>query len=144
MDDLGKFYSRSHECPCGSGRVSDWCRDEKGSEVRACERCKPDLLHRIFEDRYLDIFEEWMATILLDPPPLGYEWQWEDLLKEKGCEQVVGLEEAKRRRKPGQLMIPCPNGNSLSPEHWDAVDSSVHILVPSEYAESVLAMGKMV
>ena len=92
----------------------------------------------------MDIFEEWWATLLMDPPPLGCEWQWEDLLKEKGCEQVVGLEEAKRRRQEGHFLISCPNGNSLSPEHWDAADSSVHILVPPAYAESVLSAGKMV
>lgn len=141
MSSQGDFYRMAHLCPCGSGLVSDWCRDERGAEVRACERCKLGLLHRIFEDRLLDIFEDWMSKILFDPPPLGCEWQWEDLLKEKGCEQVVGLEEAKRRRKPGQFLIPCPNGDKIS---MDPGDRSVHILVPREYGDRVLSAGKMV
>lgn len=144
MDAQGEFYQRSHHCPCGSGLVSDWCRDERGAEARACDRCKPDLLHRIFDERYLDIFEDWASKIFFDPPPLGYEWQWEDFLKERGCRQVVGLEEARSQRGEGEFLVACPNGNSLSPEHWDSEDSSVHILVPRDYGERVLGEGKMI
>jgi hypothetical protein len=86
------------------------------------------------------LFEDWAGKILSDPPPLGYQWQWEDFLKEKGCEQVVGLEAAKRRREEGQIMIPCPNGDVIS---MDPGDMSVHILIPKSYAELVLSNGRM-
>jgi hypothetical protein len=144
VTSLGDFYRLCHSCPCGSGLVSDWCRDEKGGDVRACERCKPKLLHRIFESKHMDIFEEWLGALMLDPPPLGYEWQWEDLLKEKGCEQVVGLEQAKRQWKRGDFLIADPYGETLDPAYKDSADRSVYILVPREYADRVLADGKMV
>ena len=130
------------ECPCGSGLAPDRCRDEAGSGVWACDRCKPDLLFRIFEDRYIDLFEEWAASILSDPPPVGWEWKWEDLLKEKGCEQVVGAESALNRL--GFVVIPCPHGESLRPEHQGKRDRSVRIVVPLEYADRVLVAGEMV
>lgn len=99
------------------------------------------LLYRIFEEKHLEIFRVWNESILLDPPPLGYEWQWEDFLKERGCEQVVGLEEA-RSKKGDHFLIDDPNGESLS--HWNSDDRSVRILVPREYGESVLREGKMI
>jgi hypothetical protein len=139
--NIGEYYQLNLHCPCGSGLVSSWCRDERGRRARACDGCKPALLHRIFDDRYLDLFEDWAGKILFDPPPLGYEWQWEDLLKEKGCEQVVGLEEARRRLQEDQVMIPCPNGDKIS---MDPGDMSVHILIPKSYAELVLQNGRMV
>jgi hypothetical protein len=126
---------------CESGLVSSWYKDYKGTDIKACDRCKPKLLYKIFDEKYLDLFEDWMGKILLDPPPLGYEWQWEDLLKEKGCEQVVGLEAAKRKRKEDQILIRCPNGDAIT---MDPGDRSVHILVPKSYAELVLQNGKMV
>lgn len=142
MNEQGKFYEMAHECPCGSGLLCEWYKDERGEDARACGRCRGELLFRIFDSRYLDLFEEWWVDLFKDPPPLGYEWQWEDLLKEKGCEQVVGAEEA-RRRKGDRIMIPCPNGDSLSPEHWQSEDNSVHIMVPAEYAERTLKEGRM-
>jgi hypothetical protein len=128
-------------CPCGSDLVPDRCRDEKGEEVFACESCKPGVLHRIFDEKYLDIFQEWTDTILLDPPPIGYEWQWEDFLKERGCEQVVGLDEAIRRKGANHFLVDDPNGESFA--HWGAPDRSVRILVPREYGERVLKEGRM-
>jgi hypothetical protein len=128
------------KCQCG-GQSPAKCKDEKGEEVWACDGCKPKLLFKIFDEKYLDLFEDWTGKILFDdPPPLGYEWQWEDLLKEKGCEQVVGTEAAKLKQND-QILIPCPNGNviTLEPGDW-----SVHILVPKSYAELVLKNGKMV
>ena len=137
----GEFYQLIRQCGCGSGLVSFWYKDEKRVDVKACERCKPKLLHKIFEDRYLDLFEEWLGSLFSVDP--GYEWVWEDLLKERGCEQVVGLEEAKRSRD-GRILISCPNGDSLQPQHSNLADRSVHILVPCEYAERVLCEGRMV
>lgn len=130
------------KCPCGGGLNPERCRDEKGEEVFACESCKSDLLYRIFEEKHLDIFQEWTETILLDPPPLGYEWQWEDYLKERGCEQVVGLKAA-TERTGDHFLIDDPNGESLASEHVDSRDRSVRILVPREYGERVLKEGKM-
>jgi len=141
LNAQGEFYRRAHRCPCGSGLICEWLKNEKGKDERACERCKPALLYRIFESRHLDIFEDWAGKALFhDPAPLGYEWQWEDLLKEKGCEQVVGLEEARRKLSGDRIMIPCPNGDVISTESGDR---SVHILVPKEYADRVLAAGRV-
>jgi len=128
------------KCRCG-GQNPAKCRDEKGEEVFACESCKPDLLFRIFEEKHLDIFQGWAETILLDPPPLGYEWQWEDFLKERGCEQVVGVAAV---RAGDHFIIDDPNGLSLAPEHVNSQDRSVRILVPREYGESVLMEGRMI
>lgn len=128
------------KCQCG-GQNPAKCKDEKGEEVFACESCKSDLLYRIFEEKHLDIFQEWIETILLDPPPLGYEWQWEGYLKERGCEQVVGLKAA-TERTGDHFLVDDPNGDSLA--HWQAQDSSVRILVPREYGEKVLKEGRMI
>jgi hypothetical protein len=144
LDSQGNFYRLAHRCPCGSDLTSHWCKDEKGGDVRACERCKPKLLHRIFDEKLIAIFDKWRGDFLLDPPPLGYEWQWEDLLKEKGCEQVVGLEQAKRQWKRGDFLIADPYGETLDPAYKDSADRSVYILVAREYADRVLADGKMV
>lgn len=132
----------AHECPCGSRMLYEWYKDERGREARACERCKIDLLFRIFDSKYLDLFEGWVADLFKDPPPLGHEWQWEELLIEKGCEQVIGLDEAVKR-KGNRIMIPCPSGDSLAVEHEESADVSVHILVPVEYAEMALKEGLM-
>lgn len=130
LNPMGEFYRRGHLCPCGSGLVSDQCRDERGADVKACERCKPALLYRILEDRHLDIFEDWISKLLDDPGPLGYQWQWEDLLKEKGCEQVASLEEAARGE--GHFTVRDPYGEEG------------YVLVPREYGERVLKEGRMV
>jgi hypothetical protein len=140
MTTLGEFYQIIRQCGCGSGLVSSWCKDEKGVDVKACDRCKPKLLHKIFDEKYMDLFEGWLGDILHDPPPDGYEWQWEDMLKEKGCEQVLGLENAKMKQTHDQILIPCPNGKNIYVKEGDA---SVHILVPKEYAEKVLKEGRM-
>ena len=108
--------------------------------MKACERCKSKLLYRIFERKYLEFFESWMGTMFSEEPIKGYEWQWADLLVEKGCKQVVGLEDAKRRRGD-RIMIACPNGDLINMEPGD---KSVHILVPKDYAEAVLGNGRIV
>ena len=137
--NMGEFYRLTRQCACGSGLVSSWYKDEKGVDVKACERCRSKLIYRIFEDRYLDIFQNWIDNLLAETNP-GFEWVWGDLVKEKGCLQVVGLEEAKRRQAEDQIMIPCPHGDKIN---RDPGDKSVHILVPLEYAEQVLKAGKM-
>ncbi|NDD54009.1 hypothetical protein EBZ39_09050 [bacterium] len=101
-----------------------------------------DRLFKIFDDKYLDLFNDWAAKAMFDKdPPLGHEWQWEDLLKEKGCEQVVGLEAARKKQKEDQILIPCPNGDLIT---TNPGDNSVHILIPREYADRVLENGRMV
>lgn len=37
VTSLGDFYGLCYSWPCGSGLVSNWCRDEIGQDVRACE-----------------------------------------------------------------------------------------------------------
>lgn len=88
----------------------------------------------------MDLFRNWIKNMFNEENP-DWEWAWEDMLKERGCEQVVGLEMAKRRRKPGQILIPCPNGPNVYVIDGDA---SVHILVPGDYAEKALSAGKMI
>lgn len=140
--NLGEYYQLIRQCSCESGLVSSWYKNEMGVDVKACDRCKPKLLFKIFDDKYLDLFEDWAAKAMFDKdPPLGHEWQWEDLLKEKGCEQVVGLEAAKQKQNGDQILIPCPNGDVITQRPGD---NSVHILVPKSYAELVLENGKMV
>jgi hypothetical protein len=139
--NIGEFFQLIQQCGCGSGLLSTWYKDEKGSDTKACAKCRPKLLYKIFDEKYMDLFEEWLGTLFNEKAAEGYEWVWEDLLKEKGCEQVVGLEAAKRKQKEDQILIACPNGNVIS---QDPGDRSVHILVPAEYAESVLRAGKMV
>lgn len=104
------------------------------------DACRARILRGIFDERLQEIFEDWVGSILMDPPPTGYEWQWADLLKENGLEQVVGLEEA-RERAGDRILVEDPNGESL--EHWGLPDRSVHILVPREYANRVITAGRM-
>jgi len=138
--NLGEFYQLIRHCACGSGLISDWCKDEKGTDIRICDRCKPKVLHKIFEERYMDLFEGWLGSLFSVEPATGYEWVWADLLKEKGCEQVVGLEAAKRKQSKDQILIACPNGKDI---YSDLEDNSVYILVPKSYAEVVLKNGRM-
>jgi hypothetical protein len=136
---LGEYYQLIRHCGCGSGLISSWYKDEKGVDVKACERCIPNLLYKIFDDRYLDLFQNWIDNMFAETNP-GWEWVWEDLLKEKGCEQVIGLEDAKRKCE-SRILIKCPNGPNI---YRRTGDNSVHILVPRDYAEQVLKAGKMV
>ena len=137
---IGEFYKLIRQCACGSGLVSSWYKDEKGIDVRLCDKCRIETLHKIFEEKHMDLFEEWLGTMFDEQAAEGYEWVWEDLLKEKGCEQVVGLEAAKQKQSKDQILIPCPNGKVISN---DPGDMSVHILVPKSYAEQVLLDGRM-
>lgn len=135
--NIGEYYQLISQCGCGSGLVSSWCRDDNGVDVKACDRCSPGLLRRIFERKYAELFEEWLGGAF-SAPVVDHEWRWEDLLRERGCEQVVGLEEAKRRRED-RFLIPCPSREVMGPE---SADRTVHILVPRELAERVLREGK--
>jgi hypothetical protein len=137
---IGEFYKLIRQCACGSGLVSSWYKDEKGIDVRLCDKCRIKTLYKIFDEKYMDLFEEWLGTLFDEKAAEGYEWVWEDLLKEKGCEQVVGLETAKQKQSNDQILITCPNGNVISN---DPGDMSVHILVPKSYAEQVLLHGRM-
>jgi hypothetical protein len=139
----GDFYRRTHNCPCGSGLIGDWCKDEAGNEVRACEKCKIRLLYRIFEKRHREILEQDVGTTPSGPRSLDYELRWQNLMNEKGCVRVVGLEEAKRQRQIGQILIRDPNGDTISPVYAAAKDRSVHILISRDYAATVLANGMM-
>lgn len=113
--NIGEYYQLIRQCACGSGLLSSWCKDEKGVDVKACDRCKPKLLHKIFDEKYMDLFEEWLGSLFSEQAAKGYEWVWEDLLKEKGCLQVVGLEAAKQKQSEDQILIACPNGKDIYP-----------------------------
>lgn len=138
--NIGEFYQLIRHCGCGSGLISDWCKDEKGTDIRICDRCKPAVLHKIFEEKHTDLFEEWIGSLFLEQVADGYEWVWADLLKKHGCEQVVGLEPAKQKQNENQILIACPNGNDI---YSKLEDNMVYILVPKSYAEVVLKNGKM-
>jgi hypothetical protein len=131
LNPLGKYYQLIHQCGCGSGLTSSWYKDERQKDVKACEKCKPKLLYKIFDDRYLDCFEHWRDNLLAETNP-GWEWVWEDVLIENNCEQIKGLEEAKQKQTENQILIQDPH------------DDNVYILVPKDYAEVVLEKGKMI
>jgi hypothetical protein len=89
--NIGEFYQLIRQCGCGSGLLSTWCKNEKGTDLKACDRCKPQLLRRIF------------ASLELN------ERELDDLLKEKGCEKVC-LSSAQIRQKQDHVLISFPNG----------------------------------
>lgn len=136
--NIGEYYQLIRQCGCGSGLVSSWYKSEDGVDVKLCDRCSPSVLCKIFEKKYAELFEGWLGS-LFSAPVVDHEWQWEDLLREVGCEQVVGLKAAKRRRGD-RVLIPCPSREVMGS---DSVDRTVHILVPREFAESVLREGKI-
>jgi hypothetical protein len=137
---IGEFYQLIRQCGCGSGLISDWCKDEKGTDIKICDRCKPGVLHKIFEEKHMDLFQEWLSSLFSEQADDGYEWVWADLLKEKGCEQVVGLDEARNKLSRENFLITCPNGKDI---YSKLEDNTVYILVPKSYAEEVLKVGKM-
>ena len=137
--NMGEFYQLTRQCGCGSGLVSSWYKDEKGVDVKACDRCKPKLLHKIFEDRYLDLFQNWIDNMFAETNP-GWEWVWQDLLKEHGCEQVTGLERTRHKCTADHIIVSCPHGKNI---YTKEQDNDVYILVPKEYAETVLKSGRM-
>ena len=138
--NIGEFYQLIRQCGCGSGLISDWCKDDKGTDIRICDRCKPAVLYKIFEEKHMDLFEEWLGSLFSEQAAEGYEWAWAGLLKEKGCEQVVGLEPAKQKQNEDQILITCPNGKDI---YSKLEDNTVYILVPKSYAEVVLKNGKI-
>jgi hypothetical protein len=138
--NIGEFYQLIRQCGCGSGLLSSWCKDYKGVDVKVCDKCKPGVLHKIFEKKHMDLFQEWLGSLFLEQVADGYEWVWADLLKEKGCQQIVGLESAKQQQKQDQILITCPNGKDI---YSKLEDNKVYILVPKSYAEEVLKAGKM-
>lgn len=141
MTTLGEFYKMIRHCACGSGLISDWCKDEKGADIRICDRCKPAVLQKIFAEKHMDLFEEWLGGLFSPEPSTGYEWVWRDLLKEKDCEQAVGLEAARKNLTSDHFLFVCPNGKDICSK---LEDTTVYILVPRSYAEAVLKEGKMV
>jgi hypothetical protein len=133
LGPLGRYYKLIRQCGCGSGLVSSWYKDPKNIDIKACDRCKPKLLYSIFDERYTDLFEGWLLSLFCEKAADGYEWVWQDLLKEKGCERVVGLDQAKQKQSDDQVLIACPHNKQ-----------NFYILVPKEYAELVLENGRMI
>ena len=131
LNPIGEYYKLISQCGCGSGSTSSWYKDERQVDVKACDKCKPNLLYKIFDERYLQCFDNWVDNLLAETNPC-WEWVWENILKEKKCKQIKGLEQAKQKQTEDDILIPCPN------------DKTVYILIPKDYAESVLTNGKMI
>ena len=112
---LGRFYERTHACPCGSGRIASWYIDEKQEQVRACERCRPLLLTRLLAASLRERFGSDQAAM--------------DFLTAQGCTFIDGIVEANRRQSPEAMLARCP----LRPEQF--------VLVPKGLAERVLTGG---
>lgn len=123
---LVKYYQLIRQCGCGSGLISEWYKNQKLVDVKACDKCKHKLLYEIFNDKYLDFFENWLGGIFNETNP-GWEWVWEDFLKEKNCTKIKEVKGEK-----GKILIEDPHAKEN------------YILVPEEYAEIVLRNGKMI
>ncbi len=116
-----------HQCPCGSGLVCSFYKDYKQEECKACNKCKPIILHKIFDEYFLDTFLNYFAELMFaKDAPLGYEYQWEDFLKEKNIKRTKTLE-----FNDECITIKCPENEEL------------YILVPKDYAEKTLKIGKI-
>ena len=129
---LGQYYQLINRCRrCNSGLTSSFYKNERQEDVRACDKCRPEILCQIFDYKYLDLFEYWRDNCLADDT-IGWEWAWDDLLKEKKCIRIKSLEEARQKQTEDHILIQDPD------------NEEAHILVPKEYAEAVLKNGKMV
>ena len=130
LNPIGEYYKLISQCGCGSGLTATWCKNERLVDVKACDKCKPNMLYNIFDERYLQCFDNWVDNLLAETNP-GWEWVWEDLLKEKKCERTKDLAEAKQKQKENKILILDPH------------DDKFYILIPKKYAETVLLHGKM-
>lgn len=128
MNNLTDYLHHSHQCSCGSGLIPNWYKNEKQKEEKACEKCKHKLLYKILDDKFLDIFEKWLPEIMFNKTaPLSYEYQWQDLLKEKNMirsQEII--------HKPNHICVECPE------------DKEFHIYIPNDLAEQILINGKMI
>jgi hypothetical protein len=115
---LGRFYERTHACPCGSGRVASWYIDESHEPVRACERCRPLLLTRLLAAS----LRERCGSDVSDETAVAF-------LTARGCRFLDGGVEAARSQSPETILARCP----LRPEQF--------VLVPKGLAERVLLGG---
>ncbi len=115
---LGRFYELAHACPCGSGKVASWYRDESHEPVRACERCRPLLLTRL------------LAASLRAKFGADASGQTAiDFLTAHGCTFIDDIIAAARSQSPETMLARCP----FRPEQF--------VLVPKGLAERVLAGG---
>lgn len=87
-------------------------------------KCKKELLYTIFENKLLDIFNDWLPKLMFDEiAPKGYEFQWQDFLKELNCERN------KENNKIDHISITCP----------ECKEYFIH--VPTNLAEKILLNG---
>lgn len=122
MNNITEYYKHTRSCPCGSGLLPTLYKDGK-----ACEKCKHKLLYNIFDNHFLDIFEKWLPEIMFKKvAPLGYEYQWFDLLEEKKC-----LRSKEIKNQPNYIVINCPENEEY------------HIYVPQDLAEQILLKGSL-
>ena len=114
------------QCACGSGLISNWYRNQKLIDVKACEKCKHKLLYEIFNEKYLQFFDGWVDGLLNETNP-AWEWVWLDFLEEKGCTKIKEV-----KNQEDAILIKDPH------------DPKIYISVPEQYAETVLKNGKMI
>jgi hypothetical protein len=129
MNNLTEYFKNIHQCQCGSGLISFFYKNEKQQDEKACDKCKHKLLFKIFDEHFLDIFEKWLPEIMFaerGKAPIGYEYQWQDLLQEKNC---IRSKEIKNIQD--HILIKCPE------------DKEFNIYVPNNLAEKVLTNGKL-
>lgn len=125
MSNLTEYYEHTRLCPCGSGLFPTIYKNEKQEGEKACDRCKHKLLYRIFDNHFLDIFENWLPKMMFDEvAPLGYEYQWQDFLEERNCQRTEEI-----KNDSNYIVIKCPENEEFS------------IYVPKELAEQILTVG---
>ncbi len=115
---LGRFYELAHACPCGSGKVASWYRDESHEPVRACERCRAALLTRLLAASLRERF----GSDASDETMVAF-------FAAHGCTFIDDIVEAARGQSPETILARCP----FQPEQF--------VLVPKGLAERVLAGG---
>lgn len=117
---LGRFHELTHACPCGSGKVASWYRDESHEPVRACERCRAALLTRLLAAS----LRERLGSEASDETVVAF-------LTAHGCTFIDDIVEAARGQSPETMLARCP----LRPERF--------VVVLKGWAERVLAGGGM-
>lgn len=127
MSNLKEYYEHTRTCNCGSGLLPNTYKNHKQEDEKACNKCKHKLLYNIFDNHFLDIFEKWLPEIMFNEvAPIGYEFQWQDLLEEKKFQRTKEV-----KNQPNYTVIQCPE------------DKEYYIYIPNDTAEQILSNGKL-
>jgi hypothetical protein len=121
LNSMGEFYKLDQAVRVWQRPGVKLVQGLQGRRLwKACERCKPEFLHKIFEDRYMGLFKNWLGDILHDPPPEGYESGLGGFVERKGLRgRLLDLEAAKQKHGTDQILIACPNGKVISRDPGD-------------------------